>query len=731
MSLAISELSFRQSLADLAGQDAGDREAARAWREAARPEQLPPDSNWRVWYVRGGRGGGKTWTGGNALAELIQTSPPGEWAAIGPTYGDARDTLIESAESGLLTALGLPRTYHGWNRSMGDLRLPNGSVVYADGADDGALRIQGKNLRGAWCVAAGEPVLTASGWRSIEDVRSGDQVWTRRGWRPVIAAGLTKRNTPVVTLRTSDSHAIRLTSNHRVWTEESGWLPTDQLRPGMTVATFQCPARQPISSGPTSAGTDDRSAATTPTGPAACCTSPSGSTSTGADFPTDQSSITSTTTLRTTTRRTSPRWTARSIYASTAWLGALMLNLSGRGSATLSALHGRIGNHAPSSARIAAPSFTPLASEHGSARPIAESRSTVSTVEPSGHADVYDLTVQGAHEFVASGVLVHNCDEIGLWKRWETAWDESLRFAVRKAPAKIIATGTPKRRMPAIKLIRRLMADEKVAQTVLLTKDNAAHLHPEMLDDLLLLAGTSLGMQELEGAVLDDPGGGYFHAGDWRYWQYETTPDGRRWLRLHDEQSGRSEVFDLNDCDRFITIDLAASLKTSADWTVAGAWAITIEGHLVLLDRVRARVSEIDHAEFVAPLRARWLGRYDVVHVESTMQSSTLAYQLGQSGIPWAPLRADKGKLERALPYVKLVRQHRVWLPHDASWLSEWVDEHAEFPNDQVADDQVDVGAYGARVQIANWVRMETAEQELARMPVHDPAYVDLMAAPW
>lgn len=473
MSLVTSELSFRQSLADLASQDAGDRAAARAWRQQARPEQLPPDSNWRVWYIRGGRGGGKTWTGGNALAELIQTSPPGEWAAIGPTYGDARDTLIESAESGLLTALGLPRTYAGWNRSMGDLRLPNGSVVYADGADDGALRIQGKNLRGAWA------------------------------------------------------------------------------------------------------------------------------------------------------------------------------------------------------------------------------------------------------------------DEIGLWKRWETAWDESLRFAVRKAPAKIIATGTPKRRMPAIKLIRRLMADEKVAQTVLLTKDNAANLHPEMLDDLLLLAGTSLGMQELEGAVLDDPGGGYFNAGDWRYWQYETTPDGRRWLRLHDEQSGRNEVFDLNDCDRFITIDLAASLKTSADWTVAGAWAITIEGHLVLLDRVRARVSEIDHAEFVAPLRARWLGRYDVVHVESTMQSSTLAYQLGQSGIPWAPLRADKGKLERALPYVKLVRQHRVWLPHDAPWLSEWIDEHAEFPNDQVADDQVDVGAYGARVQIANWVQMETAEQELARRPVHDPNYVDLLQASW
>jgi phage terminase large subunit-like protein len=57
--------------------------------------------------------------------------------------------------SGLLQALGYPRTYQGWNRSMGELRLPDGTVVYVDGADDGALRVQGKNLRGVWCDEVG------------------------------------------------------------------------------------------------------------------------------------------------------------------------------------------------------------------------------------------------------------------------------------------------------------------------------------------------------------------------------------------------------------------------------------------------------------------------------------------------------------------------------------------------------------------------------------------------
>lgn len=210
--------------------------------------------------MRGGRGGGKTWTGSNAFAELITGSEPGEWGVIAPTYGDARDTCIESAESGLIKALGgkcgpngvlLERGPHiaSWNRSMGDLRLRNGSVVYADGADDGALRIQGKNLRGAWC------------------------------------------------------------------------------------------------------------------------------------------------------------------------------------------------------------------------------------------------------------------DEVGLWKRWKTAWDESLKYAVRKAPARIIATGTPKRAMPAITLVKRLLADPKVSKSLLRTEDNAANLDADTLADLLEAKGTALGRQELEGEILDEAEG--------------------------------------------------------------------------------------------------------------------------------------------------------------------------------------------------------------------------------
>lgn len=130
----------------------------------ARTEQLPPDGDWRIWYVRGGRGSGKTRASTEAFAEQVKGYPSRDWAVIGPTFGDARDVYLEG-DSGLLRALGLPRGYRGWNRSQGELFLADGSRVFCDGADDGAYRIQGKNLAG---VLAGEIGLWRR-WREAWD----------------------------------------------------------------------------------------------------------------------------------------------------------------------------------------------------------------------------------------------------------------------------------------------------------------------------------------------------------------------------------------------------------------------------------------------------------------------------------------------------------------------------------------------------------------------------------
>ena len=177
-----------------------------SWRAAARPEQTPPEGDWRIWYLRGGRGGGKTWTGANTIAEWAQADP-GTWAIVAPTYADARDKCIEGEKSGLLAVLGTHRSevdrgasrlVASWNRSLGELRLRNGSVIYIDGADDGAKGIQGYNLRGAWCDEIGL-------WRSWkmawgESIKFAVRVAPGR----IVATGTPKRGHGLVKLLMAD-----------------------------------------------------------------------------------------------------------------------------------------------------------------------------------------------------------------------------------------------------------------------------------------------------------------------------------------------------------------------------------------------------------------------------------------------------------------------------------------------------------------------------------------------
>lgn len=166
------------------------QQTAAEWRSQARAEQLPPDEL-TDWYVRGGRGSGKTWAASHAFAEVIRREPGKDWAVIAPTYGDGRDTCVEG-ESGLLRALG-PAGVVQWNRSMGELRVTGGGTVFVDGADDGALRIQGKNLAGVWADEVG--LWKLSQWRKAWEESIGFAVRMAPAIR--IATGTPKRGHPL------------------------------------------------------------------------------------------------------------------------------------------------------------------------------------------------------------------------------------------------------------------------------------------------------------------------------------------------------------------------------------------------------------------------------------------------------------------------------------------------------------------------------------------------------
>src|SRR5690606_28127531 len=100
-------------------------------------------------------------------------------------------------------------------------------------------------------------------------------------------------------------------------------------------------------------------------------------------------------------------------------------------------------------------------------------------------------------------------DEVGLWRKWEKAWDESIAFAVRLDPAVIVATGTPKAGHGLVKRLINGDPELGLPPADLVTKmrmaDNIDNLSKHQVDRLMARYGdTSLGRQELEGELLDE-----------------------------------------------------------------------------------------------------------------------------------------------------------------------------------------------------------------------------------
>lgn len=109
------------------------------WRNWARSNQLPPPEDWDIWLLLAGRGFGKTRTGAEYIKERMIEEPGCRVGIIGQTIGAARDICVEG-ESGLLAVIP-PALVLKYNRSLGQLRLKNGSSAFTfSGGDPEKLR---------------------------------------------------------------------------------------------------------------------------------------------------------------------------------------------------------------------------------------------------------------------------------------------------------------------------------------------------------------------------------------------------------------------------------------------------------------------------------------------------------------------------------------------------------------------------------------------------------------
>lgn len=469
--------------------------------EHSRAEQRPPaDPDWDSWLLLAGRGFGKTRTGAEWVLKEARRTPV-RIALIGATAADVRDIMVEG-ESGIM-ACARSAFRPEYQPSKRRVVFPNGSMAFCYSADE-PERLRGPQHHIGWCVAWGEPVLTERGWVPIEDVRPGERVQTRRGMLPSTGAVLTKQDAELVEVVTESGEHVVCTPDHRIATP-TGWAEASNIVPGDTIVVWNSPM-DPAHRRNGSRGADDvttdRSGATTATAGAGCCTGMCGPQPTGTS-PRATSSTTSTTTRPTTgstTCKCSPTRTTSGITPSNGMLPGRTTTSTGPQSPRR---HGPSVSPVTLSAPGAGSLTRPRGSGPSTAAPHAAHARVVRVSRLPRRADVYDIGVPGGGgEFVAGGVVVHNCDELAAWRYLQMAWDMyQMGLRLGEHPRTCITT-TPR----PLPLIKELVKNTERVRTVRgSTYANLHNLAPVFQRAVLdRYAGTTLGRQELDAEILND-----------------------------------------------------------------------------------------------------------------------------------------------------------------------------------------------------------------------------------
>ncbi len=164
------------------------------WPTWARPDQLPPDSDWTTWLLLGGRGAGKTRAGAEWVKALALGRLPaapeaiGRIALVGETYADVRDVMIEGV-SGLLSVhrrVDRPS----WRSSLRRLEWSNGAIAQVFSSED-PESLRGPQFGAAWADEIAK-------WRHAEECWDMLQFGLRLGDHPRQMATTTPRPIPLL-----------------------------------------------------------------------------------------------------------------------------------------------------------------------------------------------------------------------------------------------------------------------------------------------------------------------------------------------------------------------------------------------------------------------------------------------------------------------------------------------------------------------------------------------------
>ena len=159
----------------------------------------------------------------------------------------------------------------------------------------------------------------------------------------------------------------------------------------------------------------------------------------------------------------------------------------------------------------------------------------------------------------------------------------------------------------------------------------------------------------------------------------DAAPDGLRWVRYW---------------------DLAASVKTSADYTASVAEALGPDGTVYMRDMIRGRW---EWPEAKAIIKATMLAESRTQHgIELAMQGLSVVQELSRDpemiNIAFGGVPVDKDKYTRALPLSAKAERRQVVLVR-GPWNMSFIDELCAFSGDgSTHDDQVDTASGGLQM---------------------------------
>jgi predicted phage terminase large subunit-like protein len=173
------------------------------------------------------------------------------------------------------------------------------------------------------------------------------------------------------------------------------------------------------------------------------------------------------------------------------------------------------------------------------------------------------------------------------------------------------------------------------------------------------------------------------------------------------------------DCWRYVSTDLAISLKTTADYSVFALFDVSPEGDLIVPRMTRDR---LDASRLVAMFKS-YNDTFKPAYflVEQVGFQDFAIQQIRNEGISIRPVRPTTDKLTRSVPLQIKCENGQLWLPANAQWTGILEEELISFPSGK-HDDQTDALAWGAQEAVRKTRKGKAEVEALPMDPVEREA---------